>query len=291
VNNKSLSNAFLTTIMISGLILASGMCFVTVRASTDVSGIPKPSVPDFTLKVVAHPYDVPPKYETNPYTGKSEMTEAGYHVENKSIEVTIRNQPFTSTSDENGNYANLYYAVRFKGSYVDKWKYYPHDMDSNYSTATSTPFNASESEYTTITVGLSTYLLNNVPAGGEVDFQVEAFIGYEKRVDFFFLGDEGHYYYTFTAFERSGWSETQTITIPEGQTSTLSSAMTTPTPNQEPQQAEQVEISIDVSIGVAEIDPDTYVVIAVAVVGAGLGLLIYLIKRNSIRMFARTLFI
>jgi hypothetical protein len=51
----------------------------------------------------------------------------------------------------------------------------------------------------------------------------------------------------------------------------------TPTPTQEPQQTEQKIIIV--------------VVIAVAVVGAGLGLLIYLIKRNSIRMFARTLFI
>jgi hypothetical protein len=245
--------------------------------SASAQSIPKPSIPDFTLKVVAHPYDVPPEYEINPYTGKNEMTEAGYHVENKSIEVTIRNQPFTSTSDENGNYANLYYTVRFKGRYADKWNYYPHDMDSNYTTAPSTPFNASDAEYTTITVGLATYLLNNVPAGGQVDFQVEAFIGYEKRVDYFFLGDEGHYY-TFTAFERSGWSETQTITIPEGQTSTPSSAITTPIPSQEPPQTEQTEIIIDVSIGVAEIGP--YVVIAVAVISAGLGLLIYLIKRK-----------
>jgi len=253
------------------LLSQSGLVLANAEAA-----IPKPSVPEFTLKFVAHPYDVPSKYEINPYTGQNEMTEAGYHVENKSIEITIRNQPFTSTLDENGNYANLYYAVRFKGHYADKWNYYPHDMDSNYSTAIATPFNASESEYTTITVGLETYLLNNFPAGGQVDFQVEAFIGYEKRVDFFFLG-EGHYY-AFTAFERSGWSETQTITIPPSGSSSSSSSIspkstpdqtTEPTPK-ETQQTLQLDLKIEffptVPVEVAAIAT----VIVIVVVCAGL---------------------
>ena len=220
--SKSAGFLLIIAIMVSSLIMIEAAFAQTT---------PKPSVPEFTLKLVAHPYDVPPKYEVNPYTGKNEMTEAGYQVENKSIEVTIKNQPFVSSLDEDGEYANLYYTVRFKGHYEDTWRYYPHDPDSNYSTAVATPFNASESEYTTITLGLATYLLNNVPAGGEADFQVEAYIGYENRVDFVFLHDIGHYY-TFSDFERSGWSNTQTIKIGQTASTTTPDQTAETTPNQ-----------------------------------------------------------
>lgn len=79
------------------------------------------SVPEFTLKLVAHPYDVPSTYEIDPYTGEKIITSYGYHEENKSIEVTIKNQPFTSTLDASGNYTSLYYNVRYKGNYADEW--------------------------------------------------------------------------------------------------------------------------------------------------------------------------
>ena len=83
---------------VSSLIMAKPAC-----AST-----PKPSVPEFTLKYVDHSYDVPPTYSTDPYTGKTVMTQAGYHVENKSIEVTIKNQPFTNYKDASGNNVMLF---------------------------------------------------------------------------------------------------------------------------------------------------------------------------------------
>ena len=82
---------------------------------------PKPAIPEFTLKLVAHPYDVPSTYEIDPYTGEKIITSYGYHEENKSIEVTIKNQPFTSTLDASGNYTSLYYNVRYKGNYADEW--------------------------------------------------------------------------------------------------------------------------------------------------------------------------
>ena len=56
----------------------------------DAQSIPKPSVPDFTLRIVAHPYDVAQTTTVDPYTGKTITTEYGYHIENKSIEVTIK---------------------------------------------------------------------------------------------------------------------------------------------------------------------------------------------------------
>ena len=57
--------------------------------SAFAQSLSKPSVPEFSLKLAAHPYDVPPTYEIEPYTGEKVLPEEGYHVENRSVEITI----------------------------------------------------------------------------------------------------------------------------------------------------------------------------------------------------------
>ncbi|MCJ7763000.1 hypothetical protein MUP38_06065, partial [Candidatus Bathyarchaeota archaeon] len=50
-----------------------------------LASITKPSVPEFTVKLADHSYDVPPSTTatTDPYTGKQTVTtQPGYHVEN-----------------------------------------------------------------------------------------------------------------------------------------------------------------------------------------------------------------
>jgi len=86
-------------------------------------GEAKPSVPEFTLKVVEYPYDVAPTTTADPYTGKTVTTQADYHVENKSIEITIINQPFSPYDDANDKRISLYYNVTVKGHYEDNWDY------------------------------------------------------------------------------------------------------------------------------------------------------------------------
>jgi hypothetical protein len=271
VNKKSLLSAFLTALLICGLILVSAR-FGTVQASTGDSDIPKPSVPEFSLKVVAYPYDVAPTITIDPYTGKNITTSYGYREENKSIEVTIKNQPFTSTLDASGNYTSLYYDVRFKGHYSDDWYY----ADSAY--------NASNSDYTVIAISLRQIALVSpgerpISDGDQIDFKVRALIGYKitKAYDSIGLPPELRYYHEFIG-QAGDWSNTQTITIGESQTPTLSPSPSptatsspattpTPTPSQEPQQTEQIEPIVGAAI-----------VVAVTVVGVGL--LIYLIKRK-----------
>ena len=63
--------------------------------SAFAQSIPKPSVPEFTVKIVAQPYDVPTTTSIDSYSGK-EIIHQGYHVENKSIEVKIKNQALQS---------------------------------------------------------------------------------------------------------------------------------------------------------------------------------------------------
>jgi hypothetical protein len=276
VNTTSLLSAFLTAILIGGLVLASALRFGTVQASTDVSGIPKPPVPEFTLKVVEHPYDVPPTYSTDPYTGKSIMTQPGYHVENKSIEVTVKNQPFSPYNDVNGNSIGLYYNITVKGHYENTWDYCFNNPYRGL-------LNASNSDNTIISmpigghasVPLGGYPLEGVDVGDQVDFRVQAQIGYYNKsyTGMFAPVPGGDFYYVFTG-ETSDWSNIQTITIGESQTPTPSPATTptpdqtpTPTPSQEPQQTEQIE-------------PIVGAAIVVAVIIAVLGLLIYLIKRK-----------
>lgn len=56
------------------------------------SSITKPSVPEFTVKLVDSSYDVPTTYSIDPYTGQN-VTHAGSHVESRTLDVKIKNQP------------------------------------------------------------------------------------------------------------------------------------------------------------------------------------------------------
>jgi hypothetical protein len=219
LNKKSLLSAFLTAILIAGLVLANAMRLGTAQASTDVNG-----VPEFTLRYVDNSYDVPPKTttSTDPYTNEiTTTTIPGYHVENRTVEVVIKN-----------NVSASYYNFRYKGHFSEEWSYYPSDPDSvsryNHYDSYSVPYQASASSYTVAT--LPSFLFESVPAGGKVDVQVQALFGKYRAEPY------GHVFplpaptYDFY-FEgtTSGWSSTQTITIGEGQMWTPSPA-TTPTP-------------------------------------------------------------
>jgi hypothetical protein len=259
------------TLMIITVFALSSLFMV---GSVFAQSIPKPSVPEFTVELVDSSYDVPTTYEINPYTGEN-VTYEGYHVKSTSIQVKIENQPFTPHELQDLNEAfnrtiYFFYNIRIKGYYTDNWieLYNPSDGYPVWSDSQYTVFSYVWGGDGGTLMGSKSV---NLPAGGEVDFQVEAMIGYVHR-----SGEPPWFPWTFYG-ETSGWSNTQTITIAESQTPTPSPSTTptptaspeltpTPTPYQEPQQTEQ-----EIIIGVA---------IAAVVIGAGLGLLIYLIKRK-----------
>lgn len=169
----------------------------TARASASPP-VNEPSIPEFSVKLAEHPYDVPPVYSRDQYTGKEVMTEAGYHVENKSIEVAIKKQPFSPHTDENGNYVGLYYNVSYKGRFGDVWSFYPYDM-----------LPASESDYTFVSFSLDGPQLGAISAGGQMDFRVQALLGEYVEVAHPFMDV---YVYRFFG-TTSEWSETQTMTV------------------------------------------------------------------------------
>ena len=235
--------------------------------------IPKPSVPEFTLELVDSSYDVPTTHEINPYTGEN-VTYEGYHVKSTSIQVKIENQPFAPYERQDLNEAfnrtiYFFYNIRIKGFYTDNWieLYNPSDGYPQWSDSQYTLFSYVWGGDGGTLMGSKSV---NLPAGGEVDFQVEAMIGYVHR-----SGEPPWFPWTFYG-ETSGWSNTQTITIAESQTSspestpTLSPEITTPasptsTPSNEPQTSDQ-----QVIFGVAAF---------VAVFAFGL-FLVYRIKRE-----------
>jgi hypothetical protein len=172
-----------------------------------------PSVPQFTLQFINGSYTIPPTYSTNPYTGVTVMTSPGSTVQNQSIDVVILNQPFTPFYD--GNQTNqLYYNIRCKGHYeqfASDTDLGPHGIGD---------VQASSSSTTVVSFNIEGW---GIPVGGQVDFEVQAFIGYTYY-------NEGECYTAnVVTVGESAWSNTQTITIGNGN-ATSSPAPYEPTP-------------------------------------------------------------
>ena len=164
-----------------------------------------PAVPEFTVKLIDTSYDVPTTYSTDPYTGKT-ITQEGYHVERRTIEIRIKNQPFATNPLSP---REVMYNIRVKGYFGQEWRELYHPSDGY-----PTP---SDSEYTVLNFsssgGSDFYGFRNAlivaPSRGQVDFQVEAMYGgIGKDLE---EGPLGPLYFVG---ETSGWSKTQTITVP-----------------------------------------------------------------------------
>lgn len=210
-------------LLLIGALFAS--CLVTSQAYVEYS-ITKPSTPEFSVQLVSHPYDVPPKTTTtvDQYTGKeTSYTQPGYRVENKSIEITIKNQPFTPynltthtvISKETGepytynqtSTINLFYNINVKGHYGSEWQTvggkasYPNGPESNVQI---------DSKYTVISIKTDDY-----PNDAVLDFRVQAAVGhyvaYGRNIVIF-----GYDFYG----QESDWSSIQQLTLGTPQTPT-----------------------------------------------------------------------
>lgn len=185
------------------VILAVSILIIVESASAQT--IPKPSVPEFSLRYEDHSYYEQPTYTTDPITGKQVIeNEAGY-IKNDSIQINIKNQPFTSSKDASGNYTLLYYNVRYKGHFENHWQTYPYSPSSGYWKATQTGYTS---------IPLPNTQVGYFATDSQFDFQVQALVGYETSTtgisqlpphnlstSYQFHGLEGD------------WSPTQTITI------------------------------------------------------------------------------
>jgi hypothetical protein len=182
-----------------------------LTASANAQTISKPTTPEVTIKLADHSYDVAPitSYSTNPYNNKTTATTLpGYHVQNYTIDLTIKNQPFPATIDGNTSY--LLYDVRTKGHYAQEW------IENNPAV-----HNAVQSISKNTTISFPA----NYAVGDEVEFQVRAILAY--GYNFSLCASFPVYSYDYINVALSDWSPTQTFTMPD--TSNLA-ATQSPTP-------------------------------------------------------------
>jgi hypothetical protein len=197
-------------IFIIALVAASTVLMIE---SASAQTIPKPSVPEFTLKYVVQPYYIPevtPTYTIDPYTGEQKIQTPGspsVSGNNRTVEIKIKNQHFTPYYDSKNNYVYLAFNVSYKGYFEDDWNYYSNNYGAGWSQANS--------EYVTV-------VFTRLPSEGQLDFRVRAQIGYyyEYNMPWHTTGFVG---------QSGDWSNTQTIIIPEGSVST-----STPNPSSNP---------------------------------------------------------
>jgi hypothetical protein len=225
---KSLTILLISTLAASSLIIIEP-AFTSATASNS------PSVPEFSLKIVQKPYDVPPTYSFNPYTGKQVIENGGYHTEDRSVQITITNQKFTPSD---GN--SLMYNVRWKGHYSqsDDWSYLAGDIDdSEYATdyiyAAGSDYTVAYGSLTSIDrVDGSDFFLYTGSQDGEVDIQVQTLIGQSTRVNCapdMLMGPTARYDFTG---QSSSWSNTLTLDLSKNtvQSNPTTSENTTPQP-------------------------------------------------------------
>ena len=197
--NKFLALTFIVLVLFSLMIFSVN----SVNVYATPKPAPKPSVPQFTVKIVDNSYDVPPSTTTDPYTGVT-TTKPGYHVDQRDIEVTIKKQPFTIYTEE-GYIFRLHYRVEVKGHFGNDWTtFYDYNAQLNSDTVV-------------------TRSANDYDEGTQLDFRVQAIIkGYMENGPFATIAPDIN--------SESSWSKTQTITIPSKPSASLAT-QTTDSPN------------------------------------------------------------
>jgi hypothetical protein len=129
----------------------------------------------------------------------------------------MKNQPFTTYNDSDGNIIDLYFNFRYKGHYGANWTYYPFSENGYgakrygnlfYSFTDEVPqIPQSNTAFTTKNLTLAfLYGVYTSSVDGQIDFQVQAMIGH---IDY-----AGDGYYKFVG-QAGDWSGTQTITLGE----------------------------------------------------------------------------
>jgi hypothetical protein len=187
--------------LITVLVLSSLVMVFAVSAQS----IPTPSVPEFTLRYVDYSYDIPPVYGVDEYTGENVLKHYGEHVDKRTIEIKITNQPFTPYTDEENHTINLYYNVQYMGHFGGCW-YTLYGDNAHYR------IQDYNSQYTIINY---TYAINlhDMPKRGEMEFRVQASIGYESASRNPSTGWMDPYYWYSIVGKESDWSTMQTISI------------------------------------------------------------------------------
>lgn len=204
------------------LILIIAMSCLTMLAvqPANAQTIPKPSVPEFTAKLVDRSYNEPATTTIDPYTGQT-IDNPAHRVENYTIELTIKNQPYTPVIAQNGANTSFVYQIQVKGHFANDWipMYMfgegPKASNTDYTVITYLLLSETQDSYYLTSYDStmpSTNTITGLPPNASIDFQVEALSGYWTRTIEF---NSQHF-----EAQESGWSPTQTVTIHTNSVST-----------------------------------------------------------------------
>jgi hypothetical protein len=164
----------------------------------------KPSVPQFTVKLIDNSYNAPPAYTTDPYTGETKRDWIGGYVSDKTIEITIKNQPFTSYTNASDHKIDLYYIIEMKGHYSENWGRFTSNMFAF-------PF-CKQYDSEDIVVQESA---NHYEDGSQLEFRVKAVVAYDASIiydDWLRFGSQ----YLLDVHASSDYSSIKTLRISSG---------------------------------------------------------------------------
>jgi hypothetical protein len=254
---------YLVTLLVSVLVVSSIM--VTELASAQA----KPSVPTFSITFTDASY----------YNG-SQYLKAG------TAEIIINNQPFIPSNDNNGPDIKLYYNLRCKGHDDTRWINYPgvgYIVASN-SDKTTIQYNINESW-----ASYNYFDKPYIPDDGRLDFQVQAFIGYCYPVISGNIMQQQNFLTYVYYGQTSGWSNTQTITVGQGNTQstpnpTINPIQPNPTkaiPTQKTAPTQQIT-EIHLIFGELNWEQTAIILLSIAVIGLTVGLLVLYRKTQKI---------
>lgn len=173
--------------------------------ANNVSALPAPtaSVPEFTVLFTDRSYTIPANTSIDPSTGKT-ITNPAQYINNKTIQISIKNQNISGISF-------LQYEIRMKGHYMQEW--------TNISSIKTNR----QLEYTVLNYAIHlnnasgnfTSYLDEISPGDTVDFQAQAQIWIKRASG----PDLFHVRYDDILWKATDWSSTQSITIPENNSS------------------------------------------------------------------------
>jgi hypothetical protein len=236
---------FVTLLVIAAL-MASSLALVN---AVSVDDLPKPSAPEFTVKIVSYPYDVPAKTTTSTtidqYTGKETTTTTtipGYHVENKSIELRIKNPNFAPITTSDNQTAYLYYKIMVKGHFGNSW-------------VTPTFITQQDIDGTVIAQLGSAYTIvlikPDFPDQAKIDLEIESRIGYFAPNYRMFLITGYDFYGVFSDF-----SSIQTLTIGAvGSTAVPDTSTPKPTQTTSPQPTQSPTVPLQTDLPTTPTQP------------------------------------
>jgi hypothetical protein len=238
------------------------------------SATTKPSVPEFTVNLTDSSYETQPTSSVNPYTGQT-VTTPSQHVEARTIEVKIKYTPFTPYEIENNSMSytlSLQYNIRWKGHFETEWHelYIPingyavgEKVGDNYVVSYQGNYYPEEG----LTVN-SDHFRATFPPDSQVDFQVQALIGYIHHVIV-----PGPFSGEVFEGEKSNWSITQTLKIgASAQTVAPSGSQLSTSPSASPTVSQVLSLSW----------VDVVIVVLLVVIAVLLVFVVFYLRRRSV---------